>query len=48
MMGIIGLIDVHRHPERIIRQLAHRIHDQAIIPGPVVGGDHIKTVADLK
>ena len=45
---IIRLIDANDYAERIIRSLQDRIDDTAIVLFPVIAGDDIKAVTDLK
>ena len=47
-IGIVRLIDAYDYAERIVRSLQDRIDDTAVVLFPVMAGDNIEAVTDLK
>ena len=48
LVSVISLIDAYDYAERIVRSLQDRIDDTAVVLFPVMAGDNIEAVTDLK
>ena len=47
-MGVVALVDRHRHLQRVASDLNHRVHNAAVVDVVVVGGQHVKAVTDIE
>ena len=48
VVGVVALVDRHCDLQGVARDLYHRVDDAAVVDVVVVGGQHIKAVADVE
>ena len=41
VVGLVALVDRHRHLQGVARDLDHRVHDAAVVDVVVIGGQHV-------
>ena len=48
VVRVVLLVDAHRHSVGIVCHLGHCVDDESVVPGSVIGGDHIESVSDAE